>query len=118
MSRPPMNRPTTSSITDTAEVRTERKIVVTMSQDDMDNALIEWAKKNLNFNPPEGADVEVEVREEGNDDYGTEGPAFARLTVAVVTNLKPCTDCGQLCREIDSPRSEHAADCPHCVKSA
>lgn len=27
--------------------------------------------------------------------------------------LQPCADCGQLCHEIDSPRSEHAADCPH-----
>lgn len=85
MSRSPMNSPTTSSITDTEEVRTERKIVVTMSAADMDAALIEWAKKNLNFNPPEGANIQVEIREEGNDDYGTEGPAFAKLTVDVVT---------------------------------
>ena len=27
--------------------------------------------------------------------------------------LQPCADCGHLCREIDSPRAEHAADCPH-----
>ena len=87
MPHPPMNHPTTSSIADTEEVRIERKVVVTMSAADMEAALIEWAKKNLGFNPPEGADVEVEIREEGNDDYGTEGPAFAKLTVAVVTNL-------------------------------
>ena len=29
------------------------------------------------------------------------------------TELQPCADCGQLCREIDSPRSEHSASCPH-----
>jgi hypothetical protein len=27
--------------------------------------------------------------------------------------LQPCADCGQLRREIDSPRSEHSASCPH-----
>jgi hypothetical protein len=89
MPHPPMNRPTTSSIADTEEVRIERKVVVTMSAADMDAALIEWAKKNLNFNPPEGADIHVEVQGEGCDDHGTEGePAYAKLTVAVVTNLK------------------------------
>ena len=27
--------------------------------------------------------------------------------------LRPCADCGQPCRETNSPRSEHAVDCPH-----
>jgi hypothetical protein len=81
-----MNRLTTSSITDTEEVRTERKITVTMSQEDMEAAIIEWAKKNLGFNPPEGADIHVEIQGEGCDDHGTEGePAYAKLTVDVVT---------------------------------
>ena len=84
MPRP--SRPTTSSITDTEEVKTERKIVVTMSAADMDAALIEWAKKNLNFNPPEGADIDVLIQGEGCDDHGTEGePAYAKLTVDMVT---------------------------------
>ena len=88
MSRSPMNSPTTSSITDTEEVRTERKIAVTMSAADMDAALIEWAKKHLGFNPPEGANIQVEIREEGCDDHGTEGePAYAKLTVDVVTRV-------------------------------
>ena len=81
---PRTSRPTTSSITE--EVRTERKITVTMSAADIDAALIEWAKKNLKFNPPEGADIQVEIREEGNDDNGNHGePAYAKLTVDVVT---------------------------------
>jgi hypothetical protein len=64
------------------EERVERKVVVTMSAADIDAALIEWAKKNLNFNPPEGASIQVEVNEEGCDDHGTAGePAYATLTV-------------------------------------
>ena len=81
---PRTSRPTTSSITE--EVRTERKITVTMSAADIDAALIEWAKKNLNFKPPEGADIQIDLREEGNDDNGNHGePAYATLTVDMVT---------------------------------
>jgi len=81
---PRTSRPTTSSITE--EVRTERKITVTLSAADIDAALIEWAKKNLSFNPPEGASIQIDLREEGNDDNGNHGePAYATLTVDMVT---------------------------------
>ncbi len=80
-------RPAKSSVVET--VKTEHQIIVTMSAGDIDVALIEWAKKNLGFAPPEGAIIRVELHEEGCDDHGTEGePAYARLTTEMTTVVK------------------------------